>query len=88
VSWLVRHHVEEGRDKQNHSHWGGDLGEVDEAADTIERGKMPPSQYTLIHRDADLSAEEEQVLIDAFEQLEDQADDGGDDHGGSNRGRG
>jgi hypothetical protein len=32
---------------------------------------MPPGQYLLLHPDARLSAEEEQRLMAAFEQLDD-----------------
>ena len=75
MSWLVRYDVERGREELNLSVMDGDFGELDEAADTIEHGSMPPWQYTLLHRDADLSADEEQVLIAALEQLEDRYDD-------------
>jgi Haem-binding domain len=80
MSWLVRQDVERGRDELNFSEWDGD---ADDAADAIADGSMPPNRYTLIHRNADLSADEEQRLIAALDQLEEQ--DGG---GGRGRGRG
>ena len=73
MSWLVRKDVEDGRDAMNLSE--RDPGELDEAADAIEDGSMPPRQYEPLHPDARLSTAEEQVLIDAFDALEDAADD-------------
>jgi hypothetical protein len=66
MSWLVRRDVEQGRDELNFSTWDEDDNEAEDAAETIEEGEMPPSRYTILHRDADLSDEEEQVLIDAL----------------------
>jgi hypothetical protein len=79
MSWLVRRDVENGRDELNFSDWDRDVGEADDAIEMIEDGSMPPRQYTLIHRDADLSDEEEQQLIDALAQLGEGGDDSGSD---------
>ena len=88
MSWLVRSDVEAGRDALNLSELdqgGGD--ELDKAADTIEDGEMPPSNYQRMHPDARLSDEEKARLIAAFEAL-DEDDDGDADRSGSNRGSG
>lgn len=78
MSWLVRRDVDQGRDALNLSELdrGGDE-ELDDSADEIADGSMPPSQYQLLHPDARLSADEQRLLIEAFEQL-----DGGDDNSG------
>ena len=78
MSWLVRHDVEEGRDVLNFSTWDRGEQEADDAAEAVEEGEMTPSQYTRLHPDARLSDEEEQILIDALEQME----EGGEDHSG------
>jgi hypothetical protein len=84
MSWLVRKDVEDGRKALNLSELDQDGGdELDEAAETIAEGSMPPSQYELLHPAARLSDAERQRLIAAFEQLD--GDDGGD---GDNRGPG
>lgn len=71
MSWLVRKDIDDGRDKLNLSELDQGGGEeLDEAADTIEEGSMPPSQYKLLHPDARLSAAERQRLIAAFEQMD------------------
>jgi hypothetical protein len=68
MSWLVRRDVEEGRDDLNFSDWDG--GDADDAIDAIIEGGMPPTRYTLIHRDASLSPEETAVVIDALAVME------------------
>ena len=86
VSWLVRRDVEEGRERLNFSEWGGEgAGEVDDAAEEVEEGSMPPRKYELLHPDARLSDDEVAQLVAALEQLE-AAEGGADD--GDRRGRG
>ncbi len=69
MSWLVRRDVEQGRDELNFSDWDDDASEADDAIETIEDGSMPPRQYTLIHRDARLDADEAAVLADALRRI-------------------
>jgi hypothetical protein len=80
MSWLVRRDVEQGREELNLSELDQDGGhELDDAAETIAEGSMPPRQYLLLHPDARLSVEEEQQLMAAFDQLardEESGDDG------------
>jgi hypothetical protein len=66
----MRSDVESGRDDLNFSEWDRDDGEADDAADEIADGSMPPDQYTWIHRDAKLTAQEKQVLIDALLEMD------------------
>jgi len=88
MSWLVRRDVEAGRDELNFSTWDEDDGEADDAAESVEEGSMPPTQYSLLHPDARLSDEEEQVLIDALLALEEDRGGDDDDRSGSNSGPG
>ncbi|WCO67614.1 heme-binding domain-containing protein [Iamia majanohamensis] len=69
MSWLVRSDVEEGRDELNLSDWDADADEADDAAEEVEEGSMPPSQYTRIHRDARLTDDERATLVAALEQM-------------------
>lgn len=71
MSWLVRSDVEAGRDELNFSNWDDHDSEADDAADAIADGSMPPTQYTALHPDAALSAEEKQQLIDALLTMDD-----------------
>jgi hypothetical protein len=90
MSWLVRNDVESGRDELNFSTWDDDDNDADDAAETIEDGEMPPSQYTLLHPDARLSDEEQAELIAALEAMDDERGDdgGGGDRSGSDSGPG
>jgi hypothetical protein len=83
-SWLVRRDVEEGRDELNFSTWDQGEQEAHDAAEEVEDGSMPPSQYTWLHPEARLSDEDQQVLIEALESMD---DGGGDDHGGGDEDR-
>jgi hypothetical protein len=61
VSWLVSHHVTHGRNEVNFSEWGqydpdSERDILIEICRQVKRGSMPIGQYTLIHRDARLSA--------------------------------
>lgn len=71
MSWLVRRDVDRGREALNFSEWS-DESEPDDAADEVEDGAMPPSQYTMIHRGARLTDEEAQTLIAALERMDDE----------------
>lgn len=77
MSWLVRRDVDQGRAELNFSEWGTTDGDADDAIDEIEDGAMPPRQYTLIHRSAQLTDEEAATLLAALAQMDD--DDRGDD---------
>jgi Haem-binding domain len=81
MSWLVRNDVESGRDEFNFSDWDRSEGDADKAVEVIQEGSMPPDRYTLAHRDASLSAEEQYVLVSALLAMggEDTRGRGGDD---------
>jgi hypothetical protein len=81
MSWLVRNDVESGRDEFNFSDWDRSEGDADKAVEVIQEGSMPPDRYTLAHRDASLSAEEQDVLVSALLAMggEDTRGRGGDD---------
>lgn len=93
VSWVVAHHVEEGRSILNFSDIagtianggeGGERGEageggegdaggsaseiVEESAETINEGEMPPAYYLLTHPDAKLSAADKATLITGIKE--------------------
>jgi Haem-binding domain len=67
VSWLVIHDVNEGRTALNFSTWGQGESEVDEAAETVREGTMPPSSYFITHPGAKLSEQERSQLITGLE---------------------
>lgn len=61
-SWLIRSDIDEGRGRLNFSDWTGNSREADEAAESVQRGSMPPIQYTLIHPEARLGDAEKTAL--------------------------
>ena len=76
MSWLVRNDVERGRDELNFSEWDEeDAEEAEDAPEEIREGRMPLPNYRRIHRSASLTDEEAAILIDALEQMADDADD-------------
>lgn len=63
VSWLVQRDVEEGRRAFNVSEWGRGENKGDDAAETVQKGIMPPGMYLLTHPAARLTPIEKQVFI-------------------------
>jgi hypothetical protein len=88
MSWLVRRDVDSGRRAMNFSEWDPTDNEAEDAIEEIEDGDMPPSQYTLIHRDATLTDEEQAILSRALNQMagEDSSGKGSGDGTGSGDG--
>jgi mono/diheme cytochrome c family protein len=64
ASWLVQSDVNEGRTKLDFSE--GNLKEIDEVEEVVSEGEMPPWFYRLAHREAWLSAEEKQALVNGL----------------------
>ena len=67
VSWLIQHDVEDGRRRLNFSEWDRPQREARKTGRQIDRGKMPPWYYVLIHPKAGLSETEKQTLRGGLE---------------------
>lgn len=71
VSWMLKHHINEGREHVNFSTWM-DYSEKkkisihEEITEVLEEGEMPMLSYTLIHSDAKLSESSKAALISWF----------------------
>lgn len=68
VSWWVAHHVEEGREHLNFSHWGNLTPQEQrharkEVSEEVREGKMPLPSYVRGHRDAALDDAERELLL-------------------------
>ncbi|MCA9542733.1 MAG: heme-binding domain-containing protein [Myxococcales bacterium] len=63
VSWLVQHHVEDGRKHLNFSRFDQPQKHAHESAEEIEEGEMPMAGYVLLHGEAKLSDAEKQLLM-------------------------
>ncbi len=71
VSWLIKSHINNGRNHVNFSEWGKYPGDVanrlnDECYEEIVNKKMPLKSYTLFHSNAKLTPEEIDILEDWF----------------------
>jgi hypothetical protein len=69
MSWLVRADVEDGRAELNFSDWDEYADEAEDAIEAVSSGEMPLGRYTFVHRDAELTDEEAQVLIGALGRM-------------------
>jgi hypothetical protein len=63
---LIKFDVVEGRGQFNFSEWDQNSGYLEDMTKEIQRGRMPPIQYTLFHPDAKLNEQQKQALIDAL----------------------
>ena len=69
VKWVINHHVEEGREHLNFSTFGQldarqQANALHEAAEELDKGKMPVAGYASMHSDAKLSVVDKAKLID------------------------
>ncbi len=77
VSLIVAHHIEEGREELNFSHFEDltntkKLARWESILEEIEEKEMPPGYYTFFHKGTQLSEEEIQILKSWKEKLEKQ----------------
>jgi len=68
VAWYLAHHVNEGKDKLNFDEFASYKAKkqdhkLEEVVETVEKGEMPVSSYTFIHKEAKLSEQEKTLLI-------------------------
>jgi hypothetical protein len=73
-SWWTKHHINEGRAELNFSEWGSYNAKkadhkLEECVEQIQEGEMPMSSYLMAHKEAELSEEQKQLLMDWFLSL-------------------
>jgi hypothetical protein len=66
ASWLIKFDVVRGRETFNFSEWDQNPGNLSEMVENIDRGRMPPLQYTIFHPSSKLNQQQKQALIDAL----------------------
>ncbi len=68
VSWMVYRDTMEGREALNFSEWNPNRFEdaVEEAAEVVLEGEMPPAKYFPTHPEARLTSAERQILADGL----------------------
>ncbi|MFK7900534.1 MAG: heme-binding domain-containing protein [Cyclobacteriaceae bacterium] len=75
VSFVVAHHIEEGREHLNFSDWGTysereQDHKLEECIEEIEEDEMPLKAYTWLHSSANLNSEDKEKLISFFKSLQ------------------
>lgn len=75
IGWFVKNHIEEGRDELNFSEFGSysakkQAHKLEESYELIEKGEMPLSSYTIIHKEAVLDATQKTALITYLKGIE------------------
>lgn len=68
MKWLVRRHVQEGREHLNLSEWSVYPADerthlLEEMAEVLEEGAMPLQSYLRLHPEAELTPEEMALLV-------------------------
>lgn len=76
VAWFLEEHIKDGKKELNFSEWGSltnrrKVSKLRSIIKQIESGEMPLNSYTLIHKDAKLSREETNEIINFIAQLKD-----------------
>lgn len=66
VSWLVQHHVDEGRHELNFSEFDRPQKHAKDAEEELREGEMPMGGYVAMHSEAKLTDAEKKQLGDAF----------------------
>ena len=77
VAWWLNHHVEEGKKELNFSEFGKrtlvkQAKKLKKLAKEVQTGGMPLDSYTWIHKDAILTEQEKNILIDWATNLSNQ----------------
>lgn len=67
VSWTIAEHIEHGRDELNFSEWGTYSArrrdhKLEEVIEEVEEGHMPLPNYVKMHKEADISEEQLEML--------------------------
>jgi hypothetical protein len=69
VGWLLANHIRNGKEKLNFNEFGSypvrrQVSKLNGIANSIKHGSMPLSIYTMMHKEARLSAGEKALVID------------------------
>lgn len=75
AGWYLKNHIEDGKRHLNFSEFGTyspkkQAHKLEESYELIEKGEMPLSSYTLIHKDAVLTEAEQATLIAYFKEIQ------------------
>ena len=74
VGWFLESHINKGKKELNFSEFGSyslrrQKSKLKSMVNQVEKGEMPLSSYTLIHRDARLSIDQKKVLVNYLNSI-------------------
>ncbi len=74
ISWWTKNHVNEARENLNFSDWTHfslkrQHKKLYECIEEVKESEMPLASYTYIHKDAKLTQDQRQILINWFESI-------------------
>ncbi len=75
VGWFVKNHIEDGKKHLNFSEFGTytakkQAHKLEECYELVEKGEMPLSSYTIIHKEAVLTDNQQTELVGYFKDLQ------------------
>ena len=81
VGWFVKNHIEEGKEHLNFSEFETytpkkQAHKLEECYELIEKGEMPLSSYTIIHKEAALTETQQTELVNYFKEIEKNVNNG------------
>jgi len=76
VGWFLQNHINKGKAELNFSEFGTyslrkQKSKMKSIVSQVEKGEMPLSSYTFIHREARLSRENKKAVVDYLNALQD-----------------
>ena len=74
VGWFLQSHINKGKKELNFSEFGSysvrrQKSKLKSMVNQVEKGEMPLSSYTLIHRDARLSQDQKKALVNYIDSI-------------------
>lgn len=74
VGWFLESHINKGKKELNFSEFGSysvrrQKSKLKSMVNQVEKGEMPLSSYTLIHRDARLSQDQKKALVNYIDSI-------------------
>jgi anthranilate/para-aminobenzoate synthase component II len=75
ISWSIKHHVNEGRERVNFSVWSTYNTDqknhiIDDILETVESKEMPLKGYLPMHPEANLTEAQRKIFNDYFKNLQ------------------
>lgn len=74
ISWMIKHHIDEGKEHVNFSTFSKYNNEqkehiIEECVEVLEHKEMPLAGYVVFHKNAQLDSQQNENLISYFKSL-------------------